>query len=228
MPEGPRFIDLTGQEFGLWTVIGKHGNKQGGSATWECRCACGQQRVVVGTDLRAGKSRSCGCAGSRASVGKRARTHGASGSRLYVTWKNMRARCADPDNKRYGGKGVKVCDAWQDFSTFLRWALENGYSENLSIERLDSNGDYSPENCTWADAKAQARNRSIVIKAPDGRAWAEIAEEHGIPVGVMQNRIHSGGWPPEVAATWPLGKRRATRTRLKSGQYAPGPASWRR
>lgn len=228
MAANPRLIDISGQQFDRWTVLQKAGNDSRGGAIWLCRCACGTERGVLGADLRQGKSRSCGCEGSRATVGARSKTHGATRTRLYTTWKNMKKRCADLADPRYGGKGISVWQEWHDFAAFRDWALANGYADDLTIERKDSDGDYHPGNCEWADAKTQARNRSIVLRAPDGRAWAEIAEEHGIPATVMQNRIHSGGWPPEVAATWPVGKRRATRPRTEAGKFAAHEPTWRR
>lgn len=219
---------MTGRKCGLWTVLSKHGNQPRGGALWMCQCECGTTRQVSGADLRNGKSVSCGCTGSRAGIGDRTRKHGETKTRLYECWQNMRRRCADTSDSRYGGKGVSVCDAWHDFATFRGWAKSSGYSDDLTIDRIDRDGNYCPENCRWADHKTQARNRSIVRVASDGTPLAEIAERHGVPVGVMNSRISSGGWEPEVAATWPVGKRRMNRARDDSGKYATEPRRWRR
>lgn len=219
---------MSGLCYGRWTVLAKAGNTKGGSALWLARCACGTEKTVMGADLRNGKSVSCGCEGSRATIGARRTTHGQSSSRLYNIWQNMHARCSRPTEKNYFGKGIAVCAEWSTFEPFQSWALPNGYADNLTIERTDNDKGYNAGNCIWATMKVQARNRSIVHRTPEGRAWAEVAEEYGVPTRVFNNRMAAGGWPPEVAATWPLGKRRATRDRTALGQWAPGESTWRR
>ena len=228
MAKNPRLIDLTGLSFGSWSVIHQAGNTKGGGALWLSRCKCGNQRSVLGADLRAGKSVSCGCEGSRATMGKRSTTHGKTGTRIYTIFKGMHARCSHPRWVNHYGKGITVCDEWSSFEAFHAWAMEHGYADHLTIERVDNSKEYSPNNCIWADMKVQARNRSIVRRAPDGRAWAEIAEEHGISARMFNNRLHAGGWDAETAATWPKGKRRTQRERLENGQWAPQASTWRR
>lgn len=228
MATNPRLIEMAGKRFGRWLVVEKAGNTTRGGAVWHCACDCGARGEVPGGDLRSGKSLSCGCAGSRATLRERATTHGATGTPLYVCWKNMRARCSDPSRKDYCGKGVTVCAEWDSFETFSAWASGAGYRPELTIERRDSKGHYEPGNCTWADRTTQNRNRSIVRLAPDGRTWAEIAESNGISVAVMNNRISSGGWSPEDAATHRLGIKRIHLERLENGQFAPQPSTWRR
>jgi len=144
----------------------------------------------------------------------------------------MRSRCNNPNNPKFagwGGRGIKVCTEWDSFAAFQAWALSSGYKESLSIERKNNDAGYSPDNCIWANSITQARNRRIVKTAPDGRSWAEIAEENGIPVAVMNNRISAGGWTPEIAATWPLGMRRAAPLlRDEKGRITPQESAWRR
>lgn len=203
-----RLIDLTGQTFGKWTVLRKNGNKAGGAALWLCQCECGRTGSPSGTDLRLGKSTNCGCA-HKGRIGHATRKHGDTGTRLHRIWKNMRARCmrrSCPGYAYYGGRGIAICDEWQDFSAFRDWALRSGYQPNLSIERVDVDGNYSPSNCTWADSQTQSANRRFVKRDINGVPWSEIARQHGNPVTRMNCRVHSG-WPVELAATAPKGAR---------------------
>lgn len=177
---------------------------------WRCKCDCGTEKIVSGGNLRSGQSQSCGCQGSRATIGDRTRTHGAKETRLYQTWSNMRGRCNNPNNDNYanyGGRGISVCEEWDDFSKFRDWALANGYTDILTIERKDVNGNYNPNNCTWADMQAQSENRRFVARAPNGRLWWHIARENGISQSAYRTRLFDG-WPIEEAAVVPMGERR--------------------
>lgn len=229
--KNPRLIDMAGRRVGRWSVFEQVGNAPRGGALWRCVCECGTERAVLGADLRNGKSTNCGCL-NVSRLGDLKRTHGKSSTRLHNIWQNMRARCRNPDNPnyaRYGARGIDICAEWDDFAVFCAWAEGAGYRPELSIERVDLDRGYCPENCIWANATTQARNRSIVRRAPDGRSWAEIAEENGISASVMNNRINAGGWPVEVAATWPLGKRRNPNPTNEKGQFVKRSESlWRR
>jgi hypothetical protein len=124
----------------------------------------------------------------------------------------MRTRCYNPRAtgfENYGGRGIAVCKAWDSFAEFREWASASGYADNLSIERRDTNGNYEPDNCTWATALEQSVNRRFVKRSDSGEAWSQIAKRNGISVALMHGRIHEG-WPVEKAATLPKG------TRLKS------------
>src|SRR5437870_218096 len=123
MAENPRKIRLDGQRFGRWNVIRQQGNAPRGGAMWLCHCDCGTERAVIGSDLRFGKSVSCGCLSVETTVA-RSRTHGETKTRLYTCWQNMRARCGS-DNPNYGGRGITVCAEWGNFEPFRDWALAN-------------------------------------------------------------------------------------------------------
>ncbi len=220
MANNPRLIDMTGQRFGRWTVLEKAGNTPRGGAMWQAVCDCGAARAVLGQDLRKGKSVSCGC--HKAEVtGRRRRTHGQSGTRLHRIWKNMRKRCLNPKTpgyENYGGRGISICPEWSAFSAFSEWAAGSGYRDDLSIERMNVNGNYEPDNCMWAGAAVQSANRRFVRKAPDGELWWHKARRNGITWSAFTWRVGEG-WPMKLAVTLPLGTRRVERDRNDLGQF---------
>lgn len=158
--------ELTGMKFGRWTVIGRAENNKKGNAMWHCHCECGKQAIIVGYSLTGGRSKSCGCYHSErvSQANKESKTtHGEKKTRLYRIWNGMKQRCFNPNDKdyeKYGGRGITLCDEWkEDFCKFKSWAIANGYSQELSIDRIENNGNYEPSNCRWATQSQQNSNR---------------------------------------------------------------------
>lgn len=161
--------DLTGQRFGRLTVIERVEN-HGTEVAWKCQCDCGNTTKVSGHNLLRGATRSCGCLHKEALAKARSichMQHGGKGEKLYVTWQNMRKRCKNPNDKNYknyGGRGILICEEWNDYAKFREWATSNGYTPDLrgqalSIDRIDVNGNYEPSNCRWVNSKVQNNNR---------------------------------------------------------------------
>ena len=205
-----RLIDLTGKTFGRLTVISRSKNKFG-RVYWLCKCECGNEKSISGKELNNGNTRSCGCLRKEISATK-ARTHGQTESRLYYIWLTMKQRCENPNSakaKDYCHRGITVCPEWHSFEVFQEWALANGYADNLTIDRIDNNKDYSPDNCRWTDNKTQANNRrSNVLITFNGitQTIAQWAEQLGMKFNTLQNRIKYLNWSVERALTTPVGR----------------------
>lgn len=164
--EMSRMNNLKGNRFGRLIALEPIGKYKNGEVIWKCKCDCGNETSVRSGNLRNGHTLSCGCYHDNAPKVRQTK-HGGWGTRLYYVWKDMRGRCECEyrrEYKYYGAKGVSVCDEWQDFEKFRKWALDNGYDEQAkrgecTIDRIDPFGNYEPDNCRWVTLKEQAKNK---------------------------------------------------------------------
>ena len=198
--------DLTGKRFFKLVVIQKVGTKNG-KRMWECRCDCGNKTVVSTNQLTSGRTKSCGCLSGRPG----GKSPGWKGTAVYSRWQAMKKRCYQVGTsgyENYGGRGIKVCDEWKDNpSAFCEWALANGFSEELTLDRIDVNGDYCPENCRWATKTEQARNkRNNLILEYNGRKMteAEYLEITGVKQGSISWRLRKSKMSESEALTRPI------------------------
>lgn len=206
-------IDLTGQRFGRLVVLEFSGYDHNHKAKWNCQCDCGKQKVVRANELRSGKTQSCGCLHKQL-LSVRVKKHGGRGTRLFSIWKNMKARCYNPKNKKfviYGGRGITVCEEWvNNYTAFRDWSLSHGYAEHLTIDRIDNDKGYSPENCRWATVLQQARNKQhnhLITYKNETKTLSEWAEQFHIDHRTILRRLELG-WSVEEALETPVGERR--------------------
>ena len=206
-----------GKKFGRLTVIVFRKVKSGENTSWrwDCKCECGN--IVTGlkpSSVRSGSTKSCGCLKmeqNSKNLWEKRRKHGKTDTRIYGIWSHMRSRCKNANNKaykNYGGRGICVCEEWEnDFENFYNWAINNGYSENLTIERKDVNKGYSPDNCCWISLSDQAKNkRNIRYVELDGEKipLKEACDRIGLPYKAIHLRITRYGMDFETAISKPI------------------------
>lgn len=210
--------NLIGKKFGRLTVhkLAKPNILPSGEKVtmWLCRCDCGKEKSVSAHNLKSGKTKSCGCLSAELAR-KRRTTHGATANRkrdrIYDIWRAMKERCYNPNNisyKNYGGRGICVCDEWiNNYPSFRDWAISSGYKDDLSIDRIDCEKDYSPENCRWASRKQQnnnTRHNTIIFAFGKSQTLSQWSEEVGLSTDVISARIKRLGWSAEDALSKPL------------------------
>ena len=203
-----KVVDITGQRFGRLIVIERRGSMYDKPVSaWLCKCDCGNEKIVSLIHLRNGATKSCGCLnkeiaaerGRKSRIGERARKHGDFGTKLYGIWAAMKRRCNNPKTRYYadyGGRGIKVREPWSsDYSSFKLWAISAGYEEGLSIERIDVDGDYCPENCKWISKNEQNANKRVSIRLEfQGNTYSikELSQLTGLKERTIQARYYKG------------------------------------
>lgn len=199
-----KLIDLSGQKYGRLTVISKAEGKDKRRVYWLCKCECGKEVIVQSSQLRTGHTRSCGCLLD----GSYNVTHGMTHTRLYRLWFTMKQRCTDTNSSgyhKYGAKGITICSEWMTFEPFMKWASENGYSDELSIDRIDNSKGYSPDNCRFVTMRRQQNNRTnnlyieICGETHTLADWCRILD---IKYYAVQHRIHRNGMQPKDAVLY--------------------------
>lgn len=196
-------VDLTGMRFGRLYIKEFAGYKNR-RAVWLCRCDCGNEKIIIGKNILNGKSQSCGCLRIDQTV-ERFTKHGLRSQnndqteKLYGVWKSMKARCYNKNQteyNRYGGRGITVCDEWrEDYSAFREWSFSNGYKEGLTIDRIDNDGNYCPNNCRWITQTEQCRNKSTnVFLEYNGTVYIlkDLADMVGVDRKKLKRRIDKG------------------------------------
>jgi hypothetical protein len=204
--------DLTGKRFGRLTVICRNGVNNHRAIIWSCLCDCGKTVDVIGSSLRSGHTKSCGC------LHRDIKTkHGEYDSRLYRVWNSMKQRCDNPNNhnyKWYGAKGIRVCGEWKEFNGFRNWAVANGYDSTAQIrectlDRISNNGDYEPSNCRWISMAEQNRNKSYhryVEYKGEVYTVTQLAAKVGMNKDTLVYRLNAN-WSVDDAINKPIRKR---------------------
>lgn len=179
-----------------------------GNGKYKCKCVCGHVKSYFIGNMKKGKSTSCGCK-RNLKVSNKLKVHGDRQTRLYRIWTNIKTRCNNPKSPNfihYGAKGITLCEQWNDYEVFKRWSLENGYKEDLTIDRIDNGKGYFPDNCRWTNMKTQSRNREyawfITISGITKHA-KDWCEQYGINYKTAHARV-SRGWSEKDAVTIPI------------------------
>lgn len=201
----PGKIEMVGLKFGRLTVI-RESHNTNGRYYWECVCDCGNKLSVIGSHLRNGNTRSCGCLQTD-TVSLLKKTHGLSHTREHNSWLGMKQRCEYKNHygyKYYGGRGISVCKRWRD--SFQNFIDDMGKipGEGYSLDRIDSNRDYSKENCRWATASEQSnnkRNNHVITFNGKTQTMKQWSRQVGINYDTIRNRLNTYGWTIERALT---------------------------
>jgi hypothetical protein len=192
-------LELAGQKFSRWLVLEKGDLDHRGNVLWLCRCDCGTERFVRGSEIYLGNSTSCGCTRRR---------HGMTKTRTFKSWDSMKQRCLNPnspDYSRYGGLGITVCERW--LSSFENFLADMGERpDGKSLDRIDNDGNYEPSNCRWATASEQQFNKKANLKLEyqgQIRSIVDLSSESGVPLKILRWRLDNG-WNTARAIETPV------------------------
>ena len=192
-----KFVDITGKRFGRLVAISGNERDCHRNVLWTCKCDCGNEVKIILESLKNGRTKSCGCL-NKEKRGKNNLIHGKSKTRIYHIWRDMKDRCTNPSRstyKYYGARGINVCKQWSgsnDFLNFYKWSMANGYKDDLTIDRIDVNGNYCPENCRWIDIKMQSNNKTdnkFISYNGETKTVAQWSEKLNIPYATLFNRL---------------------------------------
>lgn len=194
-----KLIDLKGKKIGRLTVICRNGSNKKGHPLWLCRCDCGNEKNIIGESLRNNKTKSCGCLRDEKIKKGLTNKHNMSNTRLYRIWNAMKRRCLTKTNdtfEHYGGRGIKICNEWiEDYMNFYNWAINSGYSDELTIDRIEVNGNYEPSNCRWITIQEQQnnkRNNTYIKNYERIQTLKQWSQELNIPYGTLLKRRKLG------------------------------------
>lgn len=199
-----KYHDITGNRYGRLVVVceaEKDPSRKHRGKLWKCLCDCGNEVIVRADSLKTVQTgtgvKSCGCL-QRDRTKESQTKHGFCGTRLYIEWANLKNRCwypTHPSYQRYGGKGINICEEWLDFEAFKDWALSSGYSDSLTLDRIDNDGMYEPSNCRWVSATIQSFNKGIAAKNNTGVTGVRFRKDRNAYVafiGVDKKQVHLG------------------------------------
>lgn len=199
-----KLVDITGKRFGKLTAIKRSGS-DGSNAWWECVCECGNKKILRLCHLQQGTTKSCGCGPK----GRHRSQHGMTDTRVYRIWRQMHQRCENQNAEgyhNYGGRGIKVDESWNSFPQFYA-DMGNLPSNKHTLDRIETNENYTKDNCKWSTWTEQHRNRrdnNLIEAFGEIKCLTEWAEEYKLPVSTLKNRIFRAKMPPEEALRAPL------------------------
>lgn len=206
-----KFDNIAGKTYGRLLVIKRVENDNTNHSQWQCLCACGNYVNVRTFNLKKGNIKSCGCLKKEQDkVNLRKPTHRKTHTRIYNIYHNMKQRCYNPNNTgyyRYGKRNIQVCDEWKNsFEKFYEWAITNGYQDNLTIDRIDNNGNYEPSNCRWVDKITQSNNTEktrFYTYNGETLTISQLAKKYNIKRKLLSRRLCEDNWSINKAITTP-------------------------